>query len=75
MLLALMIKKEFAVPVVLDFQDPWVSRWGEGQSLFSKSGLSQALARRLEPIAVRTADFITSVSETQNGQLLEGYLR
>jgi hypothetical protein len=73
MLLARMVKKQFALPVVLDFQDPWVSRWGEEQSLFSKSGLSHALAQKLEPIAVRSADFITSVSETQNAQLLERY--
>jgi hypothetical protein len=50
-----------------------VSRWGEGQSLFSKSGLSHVLARKLEPIAVGSADFITSVSETQNAQLLKRY--
>ncbi len=73
MLLARMVKQRFGLPVVLDFQDPWVSRWGQGRSLFSKSGLSHALARMLEPIAIRSADFITSVSETQNAQLLERY--
>ena len=73
MLLARTVKNEFLMPVVLDFQDPWVSRWGEGQRLLSKSGLSHAIARKLEPIAVGSADFITSVSETQNAQLLERY--
>jgi hypothetical protein len=73
MLLARTVKKEFSMPVVLDFQDPWVSRWGEGQRLLSKSGLSHAIARKLEPIAIGSADFITSVSETQNAQLLERY--
>jgi hypothetical protein len=73
MLLASLVKKQFALPVVLDFQDPWISRWGERQNLFSKSGLSHALARKLEPVTVRTADFVTSVSETQNAQLLERY--
>jgi hypothetical protein len=73
MLLARMAKKQYGLPVVLDFQDPWVSSWGEGQRLFSKSGLSHALAKKLEPVAVRNADFITSVSETQNAQLVERY--
>jgi hypothetical protein len=73
MLLAGMVKKKFGLPVVLDFQDPWISRWGEIQTFFSKRGLSHALARTLEPVAVGHADFITSVSEPQNAQLLARY--
>jgi hypothetical protein len=73
MLLARIVKKRFGVPVVLDFQDPWVSAWGATQPRLSKAGLSHALATSLEPVAVRHADFITSVSETQNVAFLARY--
>src|ERR1019366_891330 len=52
MLLAPQIKKHFNVPVVLDFQDPWVSAWGAMQPAFSKAGLSHRLAKLLEPRAL-----------------------
>ena len=29
MLFAGVVKRRFGVPVVLDFQDPWVSAWGQ----------------------------------------------
>lgn len=73
MLLAREIKHRFKVPVVLDFQDPWISSWGEKQRLLSKAGVSHKLATLLEPIAVRAADFITSVSDTQNMELADRY--
>ena len=59
------------VPVVLDFQDPWVSRWGANQTPFSKAGLSHRLGTWLEPRVLAEANFITSVSEVQNRQLME----
>jgi hypothetical protein len=73
MLLASDIKGRFGVPVVLDFQDPWVSRWGEQQSRFTKAGLSHVLAGRLEPRALRAASFVTSVSDTQNAEMATRY--
>ena len=73
MLLAPEIKKHFGVPVVLDFQDPWVSAWGATQPAFSKAGLSHRLARLLEPRALRGADYVTSVSETQNAEMAARY--
>lgn len=69
MLLGSLIKQRFAVPVVLDFQDPWVSAWGAAQRTLSKAGLSHALATMLEPAALRSADFVTSVSDIQNEEL------
>jgi hypothetical protein len=71
MLLASEIRKRFGVPVVLDFQDPWVSAWGATQPFLSKQGLSHALARVLEPRALRHADFVTSVSAIQNAELAQ----
>lgn len=73
MLLASEIKRRFAVPVILDFQDPWVSRWGADQPQLTKAGVSHALARRLEPRALRNADFVTSVSEAQNIEMAGRY--
>jgi glycosyltransferase involved in cell wall biosynthesis len=73
MLLARRMKRRFRVPVLLDFQDPWVSTWGETQPALSKSGISHALAKTLEPRALRNADYVTSVSEVQNAELAARY--
>jgi hypothetical protein len=73
MLLGTEIKRRFGTPVVLDFQDPWVSAWGARQSSFSKAGLSHRLATLLEPLAVASARVITSVSETQNADMAARY--
>jgi hypothetical protein len=73
MLLAPELKRSFAIPVVLDFQDPWVSAWGAAQPALSKAGLSHRLARLLEPRAVRGADFVTSVSDVQNAEMRARY--
>lgn len=73
MLFAAEIKRRFGVPVVLDFQDPWVSAWGGEQTFWSKAGIAHRLSVALEPRAVRAADFITSVSETQNDQMAARY--
>jgi len=73
MLFSNWIERRFGAPVVLDFQDPWVSDWGAKQSLASKAGISHWLAERLEPRAVRASSFVTSVSETQNQQMSARY--
>ncbi len=67
------IEARFHVPVVLDFQDPWISAEGAKRRLLSKHGLSHWLAMRLEPKALRAAAFVTSVSETQNAQMAGRY--
>jgi glycosyltransferase involved in cell wall biosynthesis len=69
MLLASRIKRDFGIPVVLDFQDPWVSAWGALQRWNSKAGLSHRLAKTFEPRALRGADFVTSVSDIQNAEM------
>jgi hypothetical protein len=72
MLLAGAVRRR-GIPVVLDFQDPWVSRWGAAQPPLSKAGLSHRLATRLEPRALRSASFITSVSDVQNAEMAARY--
>lgn len=73
MLLAPAIKRRFPTPVVLDFQDPWVSAWGGAQPALSKAGMAHRLATALEPRALRGADFVTSVSDTQNEEMAARY--
>jgi glycosyltransferase involved in cell wall biosynthesis len=73
MLLTAEIKRRFSVPVVLDFQDPWVSNWGAQQSRWSKLGVAHRLAAMLEPRVVHGADFVTSVSDRQNDDLATKY--
>jgi hypothetical protein len=69
MLLASTIRKRYGVPVVLDFQDPWLSATGAQQPLLSKAGISHALAIALQPRALRGASFVTAVSDIQNEEL------
>tara|TARA_Y100001933_G_scaffold231223_1_gene248890 strand:+ start:326 stop:1621 length:1296 start_codon:yes stop_codon:yes gene_type:complete len=71
MLFSKRIERRYGVPVVLDFQDPWVSDWGAKQPLVSKAGVSHWLAERLEPRAARHCSWVTSVSEVQNRQMAE----
>lgn len=71
MLLAGWIKRRWGVPVVLDFQDPWVTPVGAAARVGSKAWLAHKLAVSLEPQAVRNAAFITSVSDLQNDDLID----
>ena len=73
MLMAGEIRRRFSVPVVLDFQDPWVSAWGATQPALSKAGASHRLAKWLEPRALRAASFVTSVSDNQNAEMAARY--
>lgn len=67
-LLGPMLKTRFHVPFVIDYQDPWVSAWGDevgggkNGSVDLKSRLTRTVALRLEPIAVRAADAVTAAS-------------
>jgi hypothetical protein len=73
MLLAPQVKQRFCVPIVLDFQDPWVSSWGALQPALSKAQAAHRLAVALEPRALRGADFVTSVSDVQNAEMAARY--
>jgi hypothetical protein len=73
MLFAPVVKHRFGIPVVLDFQDPWVSAWGAAQSRLSKAGVAHKLAAALESCALRASDFVVSVSDTQNKEMAARY--
>ncbi len=69
-LFARRIRRRFRVPVVLDYQDPWVSRWGATLPRWSKGGWSHRLATWLEPRVLRQADWLTAVSAGTYGEIL-----
>lgn len=73
MLLAQWARRRLNIPVVLDFQDPWVSAEGAGRPKWSKAGIAHWLAVLLEHRAVRHASFVTSVSERQNDEMATRY--
>jgi len=73
MLLAGWARRRFELPVILDFQDPWVSVDGGRRARWSKGGLAHHLGVALEPRAVRQAAWITSVSDTQNREMAARY--
>lgn len=62
-------QRRFGVPYVLDFQDPWRSDYHQSGKTCPpggrlKYGITQTIARWLEPAAVRQARHILSVSPT-----------
>jgi len=62
------LRRRFALPFVLDYQDPWVGEWGRtvgpgpNGKPDLKSRLSRALATWLEPIVLARTDAVTAVS-------------
>lgn len=73
MLLTSWIKRKLEVPVLLDFQDPWVSAEGSTRARWTKGWAAHRLAVALEPFAVKDADVITSVSDLQNMEMAARY--
>jgi len=71
MLLAKRVRQRHGLPVVLDFQDPWVSAYGATRH--GKEGLAHRLATVLEPRVLRHASFVTSVSDRQNEEMAQRY--
>lgn len=73
MLMTSWIKANFYLPVILDFQDPWINGTGGSRPYFSKGRMAHRLSLALEPKAVREADWVTSVSALQNEQMAARY--
>src|SRR3954470_13244813 len=68
-LLGPLLKRRFAIPFVLDYQDPWVGAWGRSVGGGAdggpdwKSRGSRQLGARLEPRVVAAADPVVAVSQ------------
>jgi hypothetical protein len=69
------IKKEFRLPYVLDYTDPWVMSMGEHDPPWTKAYWFRKMALFLEPIAVRHADHVIAVSEGTNDGICRRYNR
>ncbi len=70
--------RRWGVPYVLDFQDPWLSDYFRDRpdtppGGHFKYGLSQGLARLLEPYTVKKASHIITVSPAYRDSLLQRY--
>lgn len=61
--------KRLGLPVVLDFQDPWISEAGYLRPTWSKGGIAHQLSVLLEPLALRHAAWVTTVSDNHNEEL------
>ncbi len=72
-LIGTLLKKKFGIKLVLDYIDPWVVERDRLAPIFSKRYGAGFLARRLDPIAVRSADAVISVSENINETLKNLY--
>lgn len=72
-------RKRFGVPYVLDFQDPWLSDYYQRPEApdppggWLKYGISQAIARFMEPFSLRGAKHAISVSPAYPKKLLQRY--
>lgn len=73
MSLAPLLKQRFGLPVVLDYQDPWTSDWAAHRPLLSKAGLTYQISKILEPMALRAAAHVTTVSVRQHEDLIRRY--
>ena len=68
-LLGPMLKRQFSIPFVLDYQDPWVGAWGQAVGGGAdgrpdwKSRVSRQIAVWLEPRALAAADGVVAVSQ------------
>ena len=56
------LRREFGIPYGIDYIDPWVFPLPEGTPLFSRAGLSQWAASRLEPRALRDCSLVTGIN-------------
>ncbi len=69
-LLGSLVYRHFGVPYGIDYQDPWVYEFAREDPVWTKAGLTQVLARQLEPLAVKQARLITGINEAYYASVL-----
>lgn len=60
------IEREFGIPYVLDYIDPWVSALGEDDPPWTKAYWFRQMALALEPLALAKAGHVVAVSDGTN---------
>ncbi|MGL5080769.1 MAG: glycosyltransferase [Microcoleaceae cyanobacterium] len=79
MIIAPWWQRRFQVPYILDFQDPWLSDYGEQGGYTQppggkfKYGFAQKLAQVCEPLALRQVSHVISVSPAYPKTLMHRY--
>lgn len=62
-LMGYQLSKRFGMPFGLDYQDPWVYALAPHQKGFNRATATIALARVLEPLALRNVALVSGISE------------
>lgn len=57
------LKREFGIPYILDYQDPWVTNFGRYSHVYEKAFWAHRISRVLEPGIIRNASHIVGVSQ------------
>ena len=68
-----LIKKEFGIPFIMDYIDPWVMSLGEHDPPWTKAYWFRKMAIFLEPHAVRHVDHVVAVSDGTNDGVRSRY--
>lgn len=61
-LMAGALKRQFKIPIGIDYQDPWVQRLPNDTPLLSRARLTQCFARKMEPYVLKDVSLITAIN-------------
>ena len=72
-LLGPLMRRRFGTPFVVDYIDPWVSDWTVSHAFPSKGWFYHRAAVAIEPAVLRSASYVTAVSEGILSDLRQRY--
>lgn len=67
------LQRRFGIPYLLDYIDPWISDWTASHRFPTKGWLYHRAAALVEPVALRSASFVTAVSRGMLEAVLAAY--